>query len=75
MINVTKKEQETAAAFIRRFTQRVQAGNVLKEAKKKKFFVKEPNRNMRRQIAIERSIKTAKYRKLWKLGKIKIKRR
>lgn len=71
MVYVTKKENETSSALVRRFMQRVQASGVLREAKKKKFFRGTENRNMRREAAIEREKKTAKYRKLWKMGKIK----
>jgi ribosomal protein S21 len=71
MIHVTRKEQESSTAFVRRFMQRVQASGVLKEVKKNKFFKKKTNRTMRRVDALEREKKRAHYAKLRKLGKTK----
>jgi ribosomal protein S21 len=71
MINVTRKEQESSTALVRRFMQRVQASGVLKEAKRNKFFKKETNRTLRRAEALEREKKRAHYAKLRKLGKTK----
>ena len=71
MIHVTKKENETSSALVRRFMQRVQASGILREAKTKKFFRKSASRNMRKQAAIEREKKRVAYKKLWKMGKKK----
>lgn len=71
MIHVTRKEQESSTALVRRFMQRVQASGILKEAKKNKFFKKEKNRTMRRVEALERAKKREHYAKLRKLGKTK----
>jgi len=71
MIHVTKKENETSSALVRRFMQRVQASGILREAKAKKFFRKSGSRNMRRHAAIEREKKRVVYKKLWKMGKKK----
>jgi ribosomal protein S21 len=71
MIYLNRKEQETISAFVRRFMLRVQASGVLKEAKSKKYFKKDANRNMRRVAALERNRKTTEYRKLKKLGRVK----
>jgi ribosomal protein S21 len=70
MIYVSKKEQETSAALVRRFMQRVQASGVLKEAKGRKFYKKPSNRNMRRVAALEREKKRAEQIKLRKYGKV-----
>lgn len=69
MIYVTKKEQETSSALVRRFTQRVQASGVLKEVKSKKFYKKPTNRNLRRVVALEREKKRAEQIRLRKYGK------
>lgn len=69
MVQVIKKEQETSAAVVRRFTQRVQASGVLKRARSIKFFKKEDNRNMRRAAALESQKKRIKKMRLIKLGK------
>ena len=69
MIYVTRKEQETSAAMVRRFTQRVQASGILKELKKKKFYKKPINRNMRRVAALAREKKRIEYAKAQKFEK------
>lgn len=69
MIYIIKKEQETSAALVRRFMQRVQASGVLKEAKKKKFYKKPVNRNIRRVAALAREKKRAEQIRLKKYGK------
>lgn len=69
MIHVTKKEQETTSAVVRRFMQRVQSSGILREAKSKKFFRKPYNRNMRRVSAIAREKKRGEHAKARKLGK------
>ena len=69
MIYISKKEQETSAALVRRFMQRVQASGVLKEAKSRKFYKKPPNRSMRRVAALEREKKRAEQMRLRKYGK------
>lgn len=71
MVHVIRKEQETSSAFVRRFMQRVQSSGILKEVKKKKFFKKEINRNLRRSAALEREVKRKHYLKLRKMGKPK----
>lgn len=71
MVHIVKKDQETSAALVRRFTQRVQASGVLKEAKKKRFRGKDVSRNLRRKAALQRNIERLHYAKLWKLGRTK----
>lgn len=69
MIYIAKKEQETSAALVRRFMQRIQASGVLKEAKSRKYYKKPANRSMRRINALEREKKRADQIKLRKYGK------
>ena len=71
MIYLTRKEQETSSALVRRFMMRVQASGVLKESKAKKFYRKAQNRNLRRVAALERGKRRAEYAKLRKLGRVK----
>lgn len=71
MLNVTKKNQETLSALVRRFTQKVQSSGILKQAKKNKFFKKSLNRNSRRKGAVAREEKRKQRKVLRKLGKIK----
>ena len=71
MVRLVKKEQETSTAFVRRFMQRIQAGGILKDAKAKRFFVKDPNKNLRRQQALRRGKIREHKAQLRKLGKTK----
>ena len=71
MVRLVKKEQGTSTAFVRRFMQRIQAGGILKEAKAKRFFVKAPNRNLRRRAALRRGEIRRHKAELRKLGKTK----
>ena len=70
MIQITRKEQETTAAMVRRFTQRVQASGILREAKSKKFYQKPINKNTRRVAALIREKKRTERAILRRLGKV-----
>ena len=69
MIYIARKEQETSAAMVRRFTQRVQASGILKEIKNNKFYKKPANRNMRRVAALVREKKRVEHAKARKFEK------
>lgn len=71
MISVSRKENETSSALVRRFTMRVQASGVLKEAKIKKFYRKPINKNIRRIAKLEREDRKRQILKLRKLGRLK----
>lgn len=71
MIYVRKKDQETVAALLRRFSLRVQQSDIIHKAKRKKFFQKQTNRSARRAAALVREEKRARMKTLWKLGRIK----
>jgi len=71
MINLTRKENETTSAFVRRFMMRVQASGTLKESKAKKFFRKPISRSLRRVAALTRRKKAFERARLRKLGRIK----
>lgn len=71
MVYLTRKEQETSSALVRRFMLRVQASGVLKEVKAKKFYKKSQSRSLRRAAALEREIRRGERAKLRKLGRVK----
>ena len=48
MIQVKRKERETAESLIRRFSRRVQQSGVLKQVRKLRFRAEEPSRDKRR---------------------------
>jgi len=71
MVDVKRKKVESFEALIRRFNKRlVQSGKIL-QAKKVQLWAKEPNKNLRKKLALRRiKIRTQKeYMK--KIGKIK----
>ena len=71
MVYLTRKEQETTSAFVRRFMMRVQASGVLKEVKEKKFYKRPTNRSLRRVAALERRQRAIERARLRKLGRLK----
>lgn len=71
MVYLTRKENETVSAFVRRFMLRMQSGGTLKEFKAKKFFRRPVSRTLRRTSALERAEKRSEFVKLRKLGRLK----
>jgi ribosomal protein S21 len=57
MLNVTKKEGESAAALLYRFTKKIQQSGVLREAKKRRFKHRTPNRLKIKLSALHREAK------------------
>ena len=68
MIEVRKKEGESANALLFRFSKRVKRSGVLKEANKRRFTNRKPNKRSRRNSAIHKSAKRAEFARLKKLG-------
>ena len=54
MVEVKRREHETAAAMLRRFTRRIQQSGVLMHTRKHKFFVGKPTRRTIRTSALRR---------------------
>lgn len=69
MIQVKKKERETAESLIRRFTRRVQQSGVLRRARKTRFHQAEPSREKRRVEALYKVKIRKEIDRLKKLGK------
>lgn len=75
MVEVRRKEHETAPAMLRRFTRSVQQSGVLLQARKTRFYLSKPTRREMRERAL-RKIKNTKERvRLEKLGKLDEERR
>ena len=71
MVYVKRKERETTAAMLRRFSRRVQASGVLVRARKMRFYQPKLTKRALRERALRR-LETAKERaRLIKLGKIR----
>ncbi len=71
MVYVKRKERESTAAMLRRFTRRVQASGILLRARKSRFFESKLTKRAIRERALRR-LKAGKERaRLIKLGKIR----
>ncbi len=70
MPEIKRKQGETFEAFFRRFTKAIQQSGRMLQAKKIKYYVKEPSRNERRKSALMRNKKKAELEYLKKIGKI-----
>lgn len=69
MIEVRKKEKETAESLIRRFSRRIQQSGVLVRARKTRFRLDEKSKREKRQEAIYKVKIRKEIDKLKKLGK------
>lgn len=69
MIQVKKKEKETAESLIRRFSRRVQQSGVLKQVRKQRFHHEEKSRDKRRAEALYKVKIRKEISRLKKLGK------
>lgn len=68
MLEVRKKERETPAGALFRFTRRVRQSGVLLEARKRRFRKRADNKRKRRISAIYRAAKRTEHARLKKLG-------
>lgn len=69
MIQVKRKERETAESLIRRFSRRVQQSGVLKQVRKLRFRAEEQSREKRRAGALYKVKIRKEISRLKKLGK------
>lgn len=69
MIEVRKKEKETAESLIRRFSRRIQQSGVLVRARRTRFRADEKTKREKRQEAIYKVKIRKEIDKLKKLGK------
>jgi len=67
-ITIKKREGETAASLLYRFNKRIQQSGILREAKKRRFSNRLPNRNARRRSALHREKKRREIERAKKLG-------
>ena len=70
MVEVERKEGESAESLLRRFSRRVQQSGVLIRAKRKRFYEREKNKRAVRDSALRRNVARAKHEQLRKLGKL-----
>ena len=68
MVKVVKKEGESASALIFRFSKKIKQSGVLKEARKRRFHGRAPNKRKRRVSAKHRDEKKREIDRMKKLG-------
>lgn len=69
MIQVKRKERETAESLIRRFSRRVQQSGVLKQVRKLRFRAAEQSKGKRRAEALYKTEIRKEIERLKKMGK------
>ncbi len=68
MLQIIKKEGESSASLLYRFTKKMQQSGILRESKKRRFYHRAVNRNKRFESALHREIKREETEKAKKLG-------
>lgn len=69
MIEIKRKEGESANSFIYRFTKKIQQAGILKEAKNRRFYKRPSNKTGKRASAAYRAAKQKEMERQRKLGK------
>lgn len=70
MVEAKRKKGETFESLLRRFNKKViQSGKIL-QAKKIRFYEKEPNKNLTKRLALRRNEIKSKKEYLKKIGKL-----
>ena len=57
LIEVKRKGNERFESMLRRFNREIQQSGILTIAKKNRYFEKEPNRVMRRESAVRKTVR------------------
>jgi len=57
MVEIKRKPRETISAFIRRFSSKVRMSGVLKEARKRQFYISSLNKKKRKEKALRKAEK------------------
>ena len=68
MIEVRRKEGESPASLLFRFSKRVRQSGIMPETRKRRFTDRPQNRRKRRLSAVFRSVKRAELARAKKLG-------
>ena len=74
-VEVRKKEKETTASLLRRFSRRVQQSGILLRARRARFYEPQKSKRQKRIDALRRFTMQKEREKLIKLGKIEERRR
>lgn len=68
MVQVVKREGESASGLIYRFTKKMQQSGVLKEAKKRRFYHRGESKLRRQRSAIRRTVRKVEIEQKKKWG-------
>jgi ribosomal protein S21 len=69
-VQVTKKNSESSANVIRRFTKRVQGAGIIPKVRGGRYHSRTKSKNVQRTAKLKKLDKRAEYEKMIKLGKI-----
>lgn len=69
-LEVKKKERESPQNLIRRFTKGIQQSGILIRARKGRYTVRLKSRNMRKKMAMRKSVIRKEYELMRKMGKL-----
>lgn len=67
-MEIRKREGESTSSMIYRFTKKTQQSGILKEAKRRRFYVRPKSRIKRKLSALHRAHKKAEFDRAKKLG-------
>lgn len=70
MIEAKRKEGESTAAFLRRFTKKIQLSGVLMRARRTRFKTEKKTRRQKQLSAVRRAQLLKERERLFKLGKL-----
>lgn len=70
MVEINKKEKESTAAFLRRFTRRIQQSGILLEVKKSRFYTPPETKRQKRLKALHRLARQQEMERLKKMGRL-----
>jgi len=70
VLEVKKKERETAQSLIRRFTRALKESGILIRARKTRFKKREKSEQMKKRAALRREEMREEYDKLRKMGEL-----
>ena len=69
-VQVDKKNNESSANVIRRFTKRVQGAGIVPKVRSGRYRTRIKSRNIQREAKLKKLVKKVTYENLLKLGKI-----
>lgn len=69
-VEVRRGKNESSASLIRRFSRRAQGLGLVREMRKRRYFIRSKSKNVDHQRAMIRSARSVNYHELVKLGKI-----